>query len=39
MGYVSTLTRIQSTFEEDGIRFLDNDSAGAIGVRFVVPKS
>ena len=32
-GYVSTLTRIQSAFEGAGIRFLDNDSEGVIGVR------
>ena len=34
MGYVSTLMRIQSAFEKAGIRFLDNDSGGGIGVRF-----
>jgi transcriptional regulator with XRE-family HTH domain len=33
MGYVSTLMRIQSAFEEAGIRFLDNDPEGGIGVR------
>ena len=33
MGYVSTLMRIQSAFEEAGIRFLDNDAEGGIGVR------
>jgi transcriptional regulator with XRE-family HTH domain len=32
-GYVSTLMRIQSAFEEAGIRFLDNDAEGGIGVR------
>ena len=32
--YVSTLMRIQSAFEKAGIRFLDNDSGGGIGVRF-----
>jgi len=32
-GYVSTLMRIQSAFEQAGIRFLDNDSGGGIGVR------
>ena len=33
MGYVSTLTRIQSAFEDAGIRLLDKDSEGGIGVR------
>jgi predicted transcriptional regulator len=33
MGYVSTVTRIQSAFEKAGIRFLDKDSEGGIGVR------
>jgi transcriptional regulator with XRE-family HTH domain len=33
MGYVSTLMRIQSAFEEAGISFLDNDAEGGIGVR------
>jgi len=33
MGYVSTLMRIQSAFENAGIRFLDNDAGGGIGVR------
>jgi transcriptional regulator with XRE-family HTH domain len=33
MGYVSTLTRIQSAFEDAGIRLLDKDSKGGIGVR------
>ena len=32
-GYVSTLTRIQSAFEDAGIRLLDKDSEGGIGVR------
>ena len=39
MGYVSTLMRIQSAFEEAGIRFLDNDAGGGIGVRFIGPKT
>jgi 6-phosphogluconate dehydrogenase (decarboxylating) len=34
-GYVSTLTRIQSAFEQAGIRFLDNDAEGGIGVRLI----
>jgi transcriptional regulator with XRE-family HTH domain len=33
MGYVSTLMRIQSAFETAGIRFLDSDPEGGIGVR------
>jgi transcriptional regulator with XRE-family HTH domain len=33
MGYVSTLMRIQSAFENAGVRFLDNDAGGGIGVR------
>ena len=33
MGYVSTLMRIQSAFEDAGIRFLDKDFDGGIGVR------
>jgi hypothetical protein len=32
MGYVSTLMRIQSAFEQAGIRFLNKDSEGGIGV-------
>jgi hypothetical protein len=38
MGYVSTLISIQSAFEDAGIRFLDNDAEGGIGVRLVAPK-
>ena len=33
MAYVSTLMRIQSAFEKVGIRFLENDAGGGIGVR------
>ena len=33
MGYVSTLMSIQSAFESAGIRFLDNEPGGGIGVR------
>jgi transcriptional regulator with XRE-family HTH domain len=33
MGYISTLMRIQSAFENAGVRFLDNDAGGGIGVR------
>jgi predicted transcriptional regulator len=36
-GYVSTLVRIQTAFEQAGIRFLDSDVGGGIGVRFVAP--
>jgi transcriptional regulator with XRE-family HTH domain len=38
-GYVSTLMRIQTAFEKAGIRFLEGDSAGGMGVRIVTPKS
>ena len=38
MGYVSTLMRIQSAFEQAGVRFLDNDAGGGIGVRLAAPK-
>ena len=30
LGYVSTLMRVQSAFEDAGIRLLDNDSGGRI---------
>jgi hypothetical protein len=33
MGHVSTLMRIQLAFEQAGVRFLDKDSEGGIGVR------
>jgi hypothetical protein len=33
MGYVSTLMRIQSAFEQAGIVFLDNDAGAGFGVR------
>jgi transcriptional regulator with XRE-family HTH domain len=39
MGYVSTLMSIQSAFENAGIRFLDNEAAGGIGVRLAAPKT
>ena len=39
MGYVSTLMGIQSAFEQAGIRFLDNDAGGGIGVRLSTPKT
>jgi transcriptional regulator with XRE-family HTH domain len=38
-GYVSTLMRIQASFEQAGIRFLDNEPGGGIGVRLSTPKS
>jgi len=38
MGYVSTLMRIQSAFEDAGICFLDSDAGGGIGVRLAAPK-
>jgi transcriptional regulator with XRE-family HTH domain len=38
-GYVSTLVRIQGAFEQAGIRFLDNDTGGGIGVRLAGSKS
>lgn len=37
MGYVSTLMSIQSAFEKAGIRFLDNEAGGGIGVRLIKP--
>lgn len=39
MGYVSTLMSIQSAFEQAGIRFLDNEPGGGIGVRLAAPKT
>jgi transcriptional regulator with XRE-family HTH domain len=36
MGYVSTVTGIQSALEKAGIRFFDKDSEGGIGVRLAV---
>jgi transcriptional regulator with XRE-family HTH domain len=38
MGYVSTLISIQSALENAGIRFLDNEPGGGIGVRLATPK-
>lgn len=32
-GYVATLMRIHSAFEQAGIRLLDNDAGGGIAVR------
>jgi len=39
MGYVSTLMSIQSALEKAGIRFLDNDAGGGIGVRLFKPNA
>ena len=39
MGYVSTLISIQSALEKAGIRFLDNDAGGGIGVRLIKPNA
>jgi transcriptional regulator with XRE-family HTH domain len=39
MGYVSTLMSIQSALEKAGIRFLDNDAGGGIGVRLIKPNA
>ena len=39
MGYVSTLMRIQSTFEQAGIRLLDNDEGNGIGVHLAAPST
>jgi transcriptional regulator with XRE-family HTH domain len=32
-GYVSTLVRIQTAFEEAGVLFIDDDEAGGLGLR------
>jgi transcriptional regulator with XRE-family HTH domain len=32
-GYVSTIVRIQSAFENAGVLFIDDDEAAGIGVR------
>ena len=39
MGYVSTLMSIQTALEKAGIRFLDNDAGGGIGVRLIKPNA
>jgi hypothetical protein len=36
-GYVSTLMRVQLAFEQAGIRFIDNESGGGIGVQLAAP--
>jgi hypothetical protein len=35
MGYVSTQLKIKHAFERAGIRFIDADGSGGIGVRFL----
>lgn len=37
-GYVSTLLRIQSAFENAGVLFIDDDETAGIGVRLVQKK-
>jgi len=32
-GYVSTLVRIQTAFEEAGVQFIDDDELGGLGLR------
>jgi len=39
MGNVSTLLRIQQAFERAGIRFIDTDTSGGVGVRLELSKS
>ena len=38
-GNVSTIIRIQDALERAGIRFLDNEAGGGIGVRLITPKA
>ncbi len=37
-GYVSTLSRIQATFETAGVLFIDDDGSAGIGVRLAKTK-
>jgi transcriptional regulator with XRE-family HTH domain len=37
-GYVSTLLKIQTAFEQAGIQFIDDDETGGIGVRMAKRK-
>ena len=37
-GYVSTLVRIQSAFEDAGVLFIDDDEIAGIGLRFAKKK-
>jgi transcriptional regulator with XRE-family HTH domain len=38
-GYVSTIVRIQSAFEEAGILFIDEDDTAGIGLRLAKKKT
>jgi transcriptional regulator with XRE-family HTH domain len=38
-GNVSTLMRIQTAFERAGVRFIDTDALGGVGVRLELVKS
>jgi len=38
MSHTSTLVKIQEAFERAGIRFIDEDESGGIGVRLVKPR-
>ena len=37
-GYVSTLLKIQASFEQAGIQFIDDNETGGFGVRMAKPK-
>jgi transcriptional regulator with XRE-family HTH domain len=37
-GYVSTLLRIQTAFEQAGIQFIDDDETGGFGLRLAKRK-
>ena len=37
-GYVSTLSRIQATFETAGVLFIDDDGSAGLGVRLAKTK-
>ena len=37
-GYVSTIVRIQTAFEEAGIQFIDDDELGGFGLRIAKKK-
>jgi transcriptional regulator with XRE-family HTH domain len=37
-GYVSTLLKIQTAFEQAGIQFIDDDETGGFGVRMAKRK-
>jgi transcriptional regulator with XRE-family HTH domain len=38
MGYISTLVKIQATFEQAGIQFIDDDENGGYGLRLAKKK-